>query len=178
MSTSYDRHPSDEANPSSWDRRVPLIALAFLGVLIASYLSLFEWGVIRSVWDPLFGDGSRLILTSWIARKLPIPDATLGAFAYLVDGGLALAGDERRWRTAPWLVLLNGLVALGLVLTGIFLVGAQLFLFHTGCTLCICSALTSFATGWLIHDEVLASLEQIRESHDRGRPIWQALLGQ
>ena len=152
--------------------------LGLLGVIIASYLSLFEWGVMRSVWDPLFGNGSRVILTSWIARALPIPDATLGAFAYVVDGGLALAGDEQRWRNAPWLVLLNGLVALGLVLTGIFLVVAQLFLFHTGCTLCLCSALTSFATGWLIHDEVLVSLEQIRQSRDRGQPIWHALLGQ
>jgi hypothetical protein len=34
---------------------------------------------IGDVWEPFFGNGSRLILTSGVSRILPVPDAALGA---------------------------------------------------------------------------------------------------
>jgi uncharacterized membrane protein len=103
-----------------------------------------------------------VILTSGIARAFPIPDATLGAVAYLVEAILAAAGGDDRWRTEPWLVSAFGLVVLGLVLTGLVLVGAQLLAYHTGCTLCLASAAISFTNGWLARDEILASVGELR----------------
>jgi len=138
------------------------VLLAACGCAVALYLGLYQLGVTSSVWDPLFGRGSEAILTSSLARAIPVPDALLGALVYGADAVLALLGDEERWRTWPWVVALQGFVLLGLVLTGVFLVFAQLVLFHTGCTLCLASALISFASGWLAHDEVLAALHQLR----------------
>jgi hypothetical protein len=41
--------------------------------------------VFTRVWEPFFGEGSRVILTSSVSRLLPVPDAALGAFGYLLD---------------------------------------------------------------------------------------------
>ena len=56
---------------------------AVVGVGIATWLSLFQLGVISTIWEPFFGDGSRTILNSSISHVLPVPDAALGAFGYL-----------------------------------------------------------------------------------------------
>ncbi|MBT1070345.1 hypothetical protein [Pelotalea chapellei] len=60
-------------------QRVPIVLLALAGFAIAGYLSLFQMNIISSIWEPLFGSGSRRILTSSISHLLPIPDAALGA---------------------------------------------------------------------------------------------------
>jgi len=67
--------------PSALSHRRPVALLALAGALIAAYLSLFELGVTHEVWDPLFGDGSRAVLTSTLATSLPVPDAVLGVVA-------------------------------------------------------------------------------------------------
>ncbi|HZI72549.1 MAG TPA: vitamin K epoxide reductase family protein, partial [Gemmatimonadales bacterium] len=77
--------PGWSYNPSSWSERVPLIALAVVGGVIATYLALYQTGVVNSVWDPFFGSGSQTILKSSVSRILPIPDAALGALGYVLD---------------------------------------------------------------------------------------------
>jgi hypothetical protein len=52
--------------------------VALVGFAMAAYLTLFQLGVLDSVWEPFFGDGSRTVLTSGISRLLPVPDAALG----------------------------------------------------------------------------------------------------
>ena len=100
-----DRPPGWNYNPSSWHQRLPLIALAVLGFGIASYLALYQWRVIEDVWEPFFGNGSKVILNSFISRILPVPDAALGALGYLADAISGIIGGRRRWRTMPWMVL-------------------------------------------------------------------------
>src|SRR5215212_4577359 len=47
--------------------------------------------------------------TGRLEREL-LPDAPLGALAYLAEIVLSLVGGEERWRTAPWTVLALGFV--------------------------------------------------------------------
>jgi uncharacterized membrane protein len=166
-------------SPSRWSRRAPLVVLALVGCGIASYLSLYQVGVLSSVWDPIFGpDSSQRVLGSGVSRALPVPDATLGVLAYLADAILGLVGGQQRWRTMPWIVLLFGLVVAGLVLTGLVLVLTQVFVVQAGCTLCLTSAAISFITGWLARDEIAAALGHVRRARARGQSLWQALRGE
>lgn len=153
-------------SPSSWSRRVPVALLALLGCAIATYLTLYQWHITASVWDPLFGPASsEAVLTSALTRVLPLPDATLGALAYVVEAVLTVLGGSQRWRTTPWLVVLFGLVLAGLALTSLVLILTQIFFVHALCSLCLCSAAISFLNAWLGRDEVFAAIETLKLSH-------------
>ena len=161
----FDSPPGWSFNPSEWPWRLPAFALALIGLGIATYLTLFQVGVFTEVWEPFFGNGSRLLLKqSSIAHLLPIPDAALGAIAYLLDALLDLAGGNARWRTAPWLVLLFGALAFLLGITGILLVILQPTLFGAFCTLCLASAACSILTAAVAATEVIAALQYLIRS--------------
>lgn len=125
-------------------RPIALVALAAVGFAISAYLAAFELGFVADPWDPFFGDGSRRVLTSAIARLLPVPDATVGAAAYLVDGFLGvvlLARPRGRLVVASALALIasaGAVVAFGLVVI-------QTTVVHALCTLCLASAAVSVA---------------------------------
>jgi hypothetical protein len=137
---------------------VPAAALALLGCAIASYLACYQLGLVKHVWEPFFGDGSRHILKeSAIARALPVPDAGLGALAYLVEFLAGCAGGRQRWRTWPAAVFFTGLVAAGLALTAVGLVLSQAFWFRAYCTLCLASAACSLTIAALVAPEVWAA---------------------
>ena len=78
--------PGWSYSPSDSSERLPILARALLGFTIALYLSLCQLGLFADVWEPFFRDGTRIILHSSIARLLPVPDASLGAAAYLLPG--------------------------------------------------------------------------------------------
>ena len=165
-------------NPSSWSHRLPVVVLALLGCSLATYLTLYQWRLTAAVWDPIFGArSSEAVLTSAISRLLPVPDATLGALAYLVEALVTALGGAERWRTAPWLVIVFGLVLAGLALTSLALVLTQIFLVHALCTLCLCSAAVSFVNAWLGRDEVVATIHGLRRVTDQGVPLGRALHG-
>src|SRR5436305_6074983 len=101
--------------PSGWRKRVPAVALAMTGAAIALYLGLFQMGLLTNVWEPFFGNGSRLILReSTVARLLPVPDATLGALVYLAEAVAESIGGPERWRTWPMAVFITGLLTAAL----------------------------------------------------------------
>jgi uncharacterized membrane protein len=163
--------------PSSFRSRVPVAALALCGCAISVYLALFQYGVVHSVWDPIFGDGSRKVLTSAVSRLLPVSDATLGAAAYLVEAVLELSGGRRRWHDRPWIVALLGLTAAALALTGVGLVITQPVLTGTFCTLCLTSAALSWVIALLVAREVRAALRRVRDLRDSGLSLPAALRG-
>ena len=139
-----------------------------LGAAIATYLTLFQWGVSASVWDPIFGStSSAAVLASAFSRRLPVPDATLGALAYVVEALVTSLGDDRRWRTSPRLVIASGVVLAGLALTSIGLVLIQVLVVHALCTLCLCSAAISVVNLWLGWSEVLATRAWLRNGQGR-----------
>ena len=169
--------PGWDHNPSAWSHRRWLVGLALLGLAIASYLTLYQAGLVRQIWDPVFGAGSVIVLHSWVSRTLPVPDAALGVLAYLVEVVLGALGGTERWHTRPWLVFALGVAVCLFGLTSILLVIAQPALFHAWCTLCLASAVISLALVGLTVDEVLASLHELDRVGADGGSRWRAFWG-
>lgn len=164
-------------NPSTWSQRLPIIGLALVGFFIATSLALFQYGAIPGVWEPFFGDGSRIILTSWVSHALPVSDAALGAFGYLLDAVTGAIGGKNRWRTMPWLVTLFGLAVGPLGAISVLLVILQPLLFEAWCTLCLATALISVLMIGPAMDEVLASLQHVARQARLGRSAWRVFWG-
>ena len=182
MFDDHRRHPGSippgwSYNPSTWPQRLPIIGLALLGVAIATYLTLFQIGVVANVWEPFFGQGSEIILTSAVSYALPIPDAALGALSYLADAVTGAIGGRDRWRSMPWIVVLFGLAVGPLGAVSVMLVIFQPVLFNAWCTLCLASALISLVMIGPAMDEMLASLQYIKRARKRGNSLWQVFWG-
>lgn len=171
--------PGWDYNPATWPQRLPIIALALVGFIIAAYLALYQYRVVRDVWEPLFGDGSRTILNSPLSKVLPVSDAALGALGYLADAVTGAIGGSRRWRTMPWLVIIFGIFVGPLGAVSIGLVIAQPVLYDSWCTLCIVTAIISVLMIGPAMDEVLASLQHIRRAprDRRDGSMWRAFWG-
>jgi uncharacterized membrane protein len=161
-------------NPGSWAQRLPIAGAAMVGFVIATYLSLFQYGVVDTVWEPFFGDGSRTILTSELSSVLPVKDAALGAASYLADAVTAVLYGVHRWRTAPWIVVVFALAVGPLGVISILLVIAQPVLYGSFCTLCLCSAVISLVMIPPAMDEALATGQELRRVKQRGGSVWTA----
>lgn len=164
-------------NPSGWRHRRRVLALAGAGGAIATYLALYQLEVIGSVWEPFFGDGSRVVLHSVVSRMLPVPDAALGALGYLADAVLDTVGGADRWRRRPWVVVLFGLAVGLFAATSILLAVLQPLAFHAGCTLCLGSALISVSIAASARDEVRAARHYLRWAREGGASVATALRG-
>jgi uncharacterized membrane protein len=156
-------------NPSRLSRRRLVSALALVGCLVSVYLALYQYHVLHTVWDPIFGDGSRKVLTSPLSRALPISDAALGAVAYAWEAVIELVGRRDRWLTQPLLVSLVGVTAGGIALTSVGLVISQPVLTGTFCTLCLTSAAVSFVVAGLVYEEVRAVVASYLQQTPTGR---------
>ncbi len=167
-----DLPPGWDYNPSAWSQRLPLVALAVVGGAMAVYLALYQFGAIDAVWDPFFGRDSERVLDSDISRLLPVSDAALGAFGYLLDAVAGLAGGRRRWRTLPWLVVLFGILVGPLGAVSIALVIAQPLAVGSWCTLCLATAAISVAMIAPALDEVLASLQYLKRVREQDRDLF------
>lgn len=169
--------PGWEKNPSSWSERLPIVGLALFGFAIATYLALYQWGLFATVWEPFFGDGTLTILNSRISHILPIPDAALGAFGYILDAAMGVVGGRARWRTMPWIVIVFGLAVGPFGIVSVMLVIFQPVLFDAWCTLCLASAFISVLMIGPAADEILASLQYLQREHYQGRSLWRAFWG-
>lgn len=169
--------PGWSYNPSSWGQRIPLVFVAMIGFLIASYLSLYQFHIISDVWEPFFGNGSKKILSSPVSSFLPIPDAALGAIGYMVDAVAGIIGGVRRWKKAPWIVVFFGLFIGPLGLISILLVILQPVLYYTWCTLCLVTAVCSVAMIGPAMDELLASLQFMKRCKKAGFSYWKSFWG-
>jgi uncharacterized membrane protein len=167
--------PGWDYDPSAWSERLPIIALALVGLAIAGYLALFQLGAVATVFEPFFGEGSRRILTSSVSRILPIPDAALGALGYLADAVAGAIGGRGRWRTMPWIVVVFGIAVGPLGAVSVLLVILQPVLLDAWCTLCLASAVVSVVMIGPAMDELLASLQLLRSESARGGSAWRAL---
>lgn len=172
MTLSSDTPPKWAYNPSSWPERLWIVGVAGIGLAVSGYLALYQVGVVKQVWEPWFGSGSQTVLNSFISHLLPIPDAALGAAAYALDAVTGVIGGQARWRTMPWMVILFGLAVGPLGLVSVFLVISQPVLLQAWCTLCLFSALISLIMIGPAMDEVLASLQFLRRSHERNQSVW------
>lgn len=176
--------PPWDYNPSAWSQRIPIAVLAFAGFLISAYLALFEWGLISTVWDPVFGDGTEQVLASDVAHRLHrwfgIPDGAMGAIAYLGDAVLGMAGSTRRWQYRPWMVILFGIDVIPLGGVSAILVLLQATVVGAWCFLCLVSAAISLILIYFAYDEVWSSLLYLRRVWQRtgsGRVVWNVFWG-
>ncbi len=169
--------PGWDYNPASWSERIPIIVLALVGFLIATYLSLYQFRIFTTVWEPFFGNGSIRVLNSPVSHMLPIPDAALGALGYLADAIGGAVGGRRRWKTMPWIVVFFGLAVGPLGMVSIMLVIFQPVLFDAWCTLCFATAFISVVMIGPSMDEVLASLQYLKRAKASGKSLWRAFWG-
>jgi uncharacterized membrane protein len=176
--------PPWKHNPSSWGQRVPICLLAGVAFLIASYMALYQWRLVGDVWDPIFGEQTRHVLDSEVSEKMRrwfrIPDAALGALAYLGDLIFGLAGSTRRWQYRPWLVLLFGLDVIPLGIVSAVLVVMQGTVVGSWCLLCLVTAVISLLLVALSYDEVWSTLRYLKRVWRRtrkSRVLWDVFWG-
>jgi uncharacterized membrane protein len=169
--------PGYSFNPSTWKKRLPLLALALAGFLIALYLGFYQLHLFNKVWEPFFGNGTRAILESSFSRSLPVPDGLVGAFAYLCDIILVSAGNENRWQSKPWIVILYSILVGIMGLVSVFLVILQAFILHSWCTLCLASAALSLSMVLPVSKEFFATFHFLEKENNRGKPVWEAIEG-
>lgn len=167
-----DQPPGWSYNPSSWPQRWIMIATGFLGLLASRQVAVFQLGYVDQAWDPFFGQGSRLVLTSDMSRSLPVSDAALGTFAYTFEFLMGFMGSPARWRTMPWMVTFFGILVIPLGLVHIFLVISQPVVVGQWCTLCLLAAAIMLPMIPLEVDEVVAMGQHLRRSKRRGERLW------
>lgn len=172
-----DVPPGWQYNPAAWSQRLPIVGLALVGAAMSGYLALYQYGAVTRVWEPFFGNGSERILKSPLSFALPIPDAALGALAYLADAITGVVGSPSRWRTQPWIVVVFGVLVGPLGAISVGLVIAQPVIYDAWCTLCLVSAAVSIAMIGPAMDEVLASVQHLNRIARRGESVWQAFWG-
>lgn len=175
-SSGPDAPPGWDYSPSGWTNRIPVIGLAFVGLFISRYLAAYQLGHIDAAWDPVFGDGSERIVTSSVSEAWPVADAGLGAAVYVLEIVTGIIGDKRRWRTMPWLVLLFGILIVPLGAVSVFFIIIQPIVIGTWCTLCLVGALAMLLQIPYSLDEILATLQFLKNRRQQGRPLWYLLL--
>lgn len=171
-------------NPSAWSQRVPICILAGFAAVVAAYMALYQWRLIESVWDPVFAEQSQRVLDSRVAqtmdRWIGVPDAALGAFAYLGDAVLGMAGSQRRWQYRPWLVILFGIDVIPLGIVSSVLVVLQGTVVGSWCFLCLLTAVISLILAYWAFDEVYVSLKYLyriwKKTHS-WKKLWHTFVG-
>lgn len=176
-----DSPPGWASNPSAWSQRTPIIVLAIFGGVAATWLALFQEGIVDTVWEPFFGDGTRAIVRdsgfSRAFERFPVGDATIGALGYLADAVTGAIGGTDRWRRMPWIVLIFGAFVGPFGAMSVMLTIFQPVLYDSFCTLCLVSGVVSLAMIGPGLDEVLASLQHLRREHGSGHSVWRAFWG-
>lgn len=176
--------PPFDYNPSAWSQRVPIVVLAAVAFFISAYMALYQWGLIDSVWDPVFGDGTEKVLDSESSKKMEryirIPDAALGAIGYLSEVLFGLAGSVRRWQYRPWMTLLFGFDVIPLGVVSIILVFVQGLVVGSWCFLCLVTAAISVLLIYFAYDETWASITYLwrvwKKYHD-WELLWKTFKG-
>ena len=159
-------------NPSAWPQRAPIIGLAFVSFFAARYMAAYQLGHIGSAWDPFFGRGTEQVLDSDVSRAWPVSDAGLGAVTYMVEMLMAFMGDERRWRTMPWMVAVFGVAVVPLGVVSIVLVVMQPVAVGAWCSLCLFTAASMLLMIPLSLDEVVAMAQFVARKKREGYSAW------
>lgn len=172
MAEGPDLPPGWSYNPSSWSQRAPIIALALVGFFMSRQMTAFQLQHIGALSDPFFGLGTQRVLTSDVSRAFPIPDAGLGAFAYMVEFLMGFMGDKARWRTMPWMVTFFGILVVPLGVVSITLIILQPLAVGAWCTPCLIAAAAMVIMIAFTLDEVVAMGQFLVQARREGQPFW------
>ena len=168
-----DAPPGWSYNPSSWSQRSPIIALAAVGFFLSRQMTAYQLEHITSFRDPFFGDGTVRVLTSEVSRAFPIPDAGLGAVAYMIEVLMGFMGDKARWRTMPWMVTFFGILVVPLGVVSITLMILQPVAVGAWCTPCLIAAVAMLVMVALTLDEVVAMVQFLVQARQEGQSLWE-----
>jgi uncharacterized membrane protein len=164
-------------SPSTFLQRLPIVALGFIGFVIARQLAAYQLGHVSGVWEPFFAgeagrNGTETIITSSVSKAWPIADGGLGAVTYMLEVLMGLMGGRQRWRTMPWMVAAFGVVVVPLGVVSIYFIIIQPIVIGTWCTLCLAAALAMIVMIPYTLDELVAMGQFLVQSHRRGEPFW------
>ena len=169
-------------NPSTWSQRLPIIALAIVGLFVSRYLAAYQLGHIPNVWDPFFAgnpndpqNGTEEIITSSVSRAFPVPDAALGGYVYALEIVTGLVGSTRRWRTMPWLVILFGIMIAPLGVVSILFIIIQPIVIGTWSIIALIGAAAILIQIPYSLDELVASGQFIRRRVKAGQNFLRVL---
>jgi uncharacterized membrane protein len=120
-------------------RRMLIAALAFAGVFLAIYLTMYKLGVIGELACSV-GHCETVNLSRW-SVFLGLPVAAWGVGFYVVVFTVALAGTTERLADAPWIsTALLALSGWGVVFSA-WLTYLELFVINAICVWCVVSAI-------------------------------------
>lgn len=163
---------------------MPVAVLSAVALVISVYMGFYQWGLINDVWDPVFGDQTLQVLDSDVSHTISewvrMPDAILGAIAYLGDAVFSLAGSRRRWQYRPWMVIIFGIDVIPLGIVSATLVFMQGFVVGSWCFLCLVTAVISLVLIVFAYDEVWSSLlylSRVWKAADDRKIFWDTLWG-
>jgi nucleoside-diphosphate-sugar epimerase/uncharacterized membrane protein len=176
--TGPDIPPGWDYSPSGWIRRLPVIALALVGLVISRYMAAYQLGHIDGVWDPFFAgsaddarNGTEEIISSHVSEAWPVPDAGLGAVVYLLEILIGMIGAANRWRTMPWIVALFGFLIVPLGIVSITFIVIQPILLGTWCLLCLVAAAAMLLQIPYAVDELIATGQFLARRKRAGRSL-------
>ena len=183
MMDESDMPPGWTYSPSTYLQRLPIVALAAVGFLIARHMAAYQLGHIDGVWEPFFAsppgamvdaheNGTEFIITSSVSQAWPVADAGLGAVTYMLEVLMGLMGDRRRWRTMPWMVAAFGVVVVPLGVVSIYFIIIQPIAIGTWCTLCLVAAAAMVIMIPYSLDELVAMGQFLVQDHRRGGKFW------
>ena len=172
-----DIPPGWAYTPASWLQRAPIAVLAFIGFLIARYMTAYQMGFIDSASDPFFTgsgglNGTEAIITSDVSKAWPIADAGLGAVVYMLELVMTFMGGKDRWRTMPWMVLALAILILPLGVVSIYFIIIQPIVIGTWCTPCLIAALAMALMIPYSLDEFVAMGQFLLDARRKGKPFW------
>ena len=175
--------PGWSFNPSAWTQRLPIIALAIVGLLFSRYLAAYQMDQIGGVWEPFFAgsaadpqNGTEEIITSDVSEAWPVPDAAVGAYTYMLEILTGIVGSRARWRTMPWLVLVFGLMIVPLGIVSISFIIIQPIVIGTWSTLALIGAAAMLIQIPYSMDELAASLSFLNRRRKAGKPLLRVIL--
>lgn len=176
--TGPDTPPGWDFSPSTWAQRLPIIALALLGLMISRHLTAYQLGNIEGLWDPVFAgtasdprNGSEEITTSSVSEAFPIPDAGLGAVTYMLEIVIGIAGTRARWRTMPWMVMGFGIMIVPLGVVSITFIIIQPIFLSAYCLLCLIAAAAMLLQIPYSLEELIATCQFLWRRKKQGRPL-------
>jgi nucleoside-diphosphate-sugar epimerase len=177
MMDNSDLPPGWTYCPSTYLQRLPIVALAVVGLLISRHLAAYQLGHIPTAIEPFFSgshglNGTETIITSTVSKAWPIADGGLGAVSYMAEILMGVMGDRRRWRTMPWMVAMFGIVVVPLGVVSIYFIIIQPIVIGTWCSLCLLAGLAMLVMIPYSLDELVATGQFLVQDHRRGGKFW------
>lgn len=129
----------DDAGARPPATRMAIAVLALIGLLVATYLSMYKLGYLGVIQCTI--GGCEKVQSSRFADFLGLPVSLWGMGAYITLLVLAMLGIQPRFQRERWVALaLFGVSGVGVAFSG-YLTYLEAFVIHAWCQWCVISAI-------------------------------------